>query len=301
MRIAGNGLLVVSLAFWIASLFTVEACAADPWPQRPVKIIVQVGPGVGVDISARFYAERLAELWKQPVVVENRPGGNGLIGTATFVRAHDDHTLLFSPAAPISVFPYLYDNLGYDPARDLVPVSLGAETFAALAASASSKIDKIDELEVRGRSKSRTRLTITLRWGRFQHCSEVFLKHYGLDMVQIPYLQDNLAVADLENGRLDIMLSTLASVLPALQSGKVRLLAVTNKTRAPIAPDVPTATEANCPELAYQGIVGFFGTSDMRAAVRDRISADVRRIAANPEFVAKFISIGQTARGSTAD
>ena len=111
-------------------------------------VIVQVGPGTGVDIPARLYAGAIGRAWKQPVIVENRPGADGLIADRRRSPARTTTTRCCSvPAAPISVFPYLYDNLGYDPARDLVPISRGAETFVALTASAASQMNSLGELE----------------------------------------------------------------------------------------------------------------------------------------------------------
>src|SRR5579863_1133227 len=104
-----GALVFVATTAW----FSLPAAAAQAWPQRPVHVIVQVGAGSGVDLTARLYAEQLAARWKQPVIVEDRPGANGLIGTGAFAASHDDHVLLFGPAAPISVFPYVYAKLPY--------------------------------------------------------------------------------------------------------------------------------------------------------------------------------------------
>ena len=298
MRAMSNAFSVMLLALGGTFYVAAPAAAEDSWPQRPVHVIVQVGPGTGVDIPARLYAARLAERWKQPVIVENRPGADGLIGTADFARMHDDHTLLFGPAAPISVFPYIYNNLGYDPTRDIVPISRGAETFVAMTASAASKINSLGELVARARAQP-GKLNYHSAPGAFPTLLGGFLKSYGLDMVQIAYRQDNLAMEDLEIGRLDIMLSTMASVLPAVQAGKARFLAVTNRERAPLAPDVPTATEAGYPELSFQGLLGFFGPPEMPSPLRDRIAADVRAVSADRAFSEKLLAMAQIAHGST--
>jgi tripartite-type tricarboxylate transporter receptor subunit TctC len=300
MRAMSNALSIVLLALGGTFYVAAHAAAEDSWPRRPVHVIVQVGPGTGVDIPARLYAERLAERWKQPVIVENRPGANGLLGTADFARRHDDHTLLFGPAAPISVFPYVYNNLGYDPAHDIVPISRGVETFVAMTASTASKVGSLGELVALARAQP-GKLNYHALPGAFPTLIGGFLKSYSLDMAQITYRQDNLAMEDLETGRLDIMLSTMASALPAVQAGKARFLAVTNRERAPIAPDVPTAGEAGYPELAYQGLIGFFGPPEMSAPLRDRIARDVRAVAADPGFSEKLLAIAQIAHGSTPE
>ena len=107
----------------VVGLTAATATAAETWPQRMVRVFVPVGAGSATDTAARIYADRLGERWKQPVVVENRPGADGLIGVSAFVAARDDHVLLFSFAAPISVFPVVREKLPYDPARDLIPIS----------------------------------------------------------------------------------------------------------------------------------------------------------------------------------
>src|SRR5436305_9837999 len=126
---------------------------AEQWPRRGVRLIVPVGAGSSPDVAARIYAERLAERWKQPVVVENRPGADGLIGTAAFVGAHDDHALLFAFASPMSVLPVIHATLPYDPGRDLVPISLAADTFGTLTAHASLKLGSLKDLVALARSQ----------------------------------------------------------------------------------------------------------------------------------------------------
>src|SRR5882757_2265262 len=123
------GLLVASF------LTSIPACA-DEWPRRAVRVIVPFAAASGPDFAARLFADRLSQRWKQPVVVENRPGADGLIGTAAFVNLRDDHVLMFSAAAPLSVLPVLQSKLPYDPARDVVPISSAADTFGAVATSA---------------------------------------------------------------------------------------------------------------------------------------------------------------------
>ena len=109
---------------------------AENWPQRPVRLIEPQSAGSGTDLAARLFAGQLAERWKQPVVVENRPGADGIIGVNAFAGMHDDHVLLYSPAAPISVFPETQENLSYDPAH-VIPISSAVDTFVAVATSAS--------------------------------------------------------------------------------------------------------------------------------------------------------------------
>ena len=155
--------------------------AAEPWPQRPVRLIVPIGAGSGSDVAARQFAERLAERWKHPVVVENRPGADGLIGTIAFAGTRDDHTLLFSPAAPISVFPQVHEKLAYDPARDLVPITLATNTFVMLAASETLKIESLPQLIALARSHP-GKLNWSSGGGALTYLLAGFVKSAGLDM-----------------------------------------------------------------------------------------------------------------------
>jgi tripartite-type tricarboxylate transporter receptor subunit TctC len=275
------------------------AIAAEPWPQRPVRLVVPFGSGGGPDVAARLYAEGLAVRWKRPVIIENRPGAEGLVGVSAFVGMRDDHTLLFSPAAPISVFPFTQQSLAYDPTRDFVPISAAADTFGSIAVPASLKVGSIEELVVLARAQP-GKLNWASGGGAFPILLAGFARTARLEVIQIPYREQNLAIQDLADGRIQYLASSLTALLPLAQSGKIRLLAVTNKTRAPMASGVPTATEAGHPELEFEGLVGFFGGRDMPPALRDRISVDVRAVAAQPKLVERLAGTGQIVHASTA-
>ena len=298
MRMTGfrGSVRVAGLA--IAAAAAATALAAEPWPQRAVRLIVPIGSGSAPDVAARLYAERLAVRWAQPAIVENRPGAEGLIGVTAFAGMRDDHTLLFSPAAPISVFPYTQDKLAYDPARDFVPISSAIDTFGSIAVSSSLKVASLAELVALARAQP-GKLNWSSGGGAFPTLLAGFAKTAGLDVVQVSYREQNLAIQDLAEGRIQILATTLTPLLPSAKAGKIRLLAVTNKGRAPVAPEVPTASEAGHAELEFEGLVGFFGGRDMPAALRDRISADIRAVAADPVVSGRFAAAGQIARGSS--
>jgi tripartite-type tricarboxylate transporter receptor subunit TctC len=274
------------------------ALAAGPWPQRTINLIVPLGGGSGPDIAARIYAEQLAVRWKQPVIVENRTGAEGLIGVTAFAGMRDNHTLLFSPAAPISVFPYTHEKIAYDHSRDFVPISSAANTFGVIATSASLNVRSIAELVSVARSQA-GKLNWATGGGAFPILFAGFVKSKSLDLAQVSYRQQNLAIQDLAEGRVQAFATTLTALLPLAQAGKVRLLAVTNKTRAPIAPEVPTVAEAGYPELEFDGLTGFFGGRDLPAGLRDRISEDVRAVAADAGVADRLAVAGQIVHAST--
>jgi tripartite-type tricarboxylate transporter receptor subunit TctC len=272
--------------------------AAEPWPQRPVRIIVPIAAGSGSDVAAREFAERLSARWKQPVVIENRAGADGLVGTAAFAAMHDDHVLLFSPAAPISVFPVTQANLPYDPARDLVPIASATNTFVMLASSQTLNVKSLQQMVELVRSRPGT-----LNWssggGALTYLLAGFVKNAKLDLVGVPYRDQNQAIQDLAAGRIHLMLTVLAALLPQVGAGTVTLLAVTNGKRAPLAPDVPTASELGFPDLAFEGLWGFFGPRDLPVERRDRIALDIASVAADPVLVRRLAAIGQIAHAGT--
>ena len=291
-------LLVAVLGASVIGEASTAAPDDDKWPHRTVRLVVPFASGSGPDVAARMYAERLSVRWKHPVVVENRTGAEGLVGVTAFAAMHDDHTLLFSPAAPISVFPFTQEQLGYDPARDLVPISLASDTFGAIAVPASLKVSSLAELVTLARLQPGV-----LNWasggGAFPTLLAGFAKTTGLDVVQVSYRDQTLAIQDLAEERIQFFATTLTALLPFASAGRIRLLAVTNKRRAPLAPAIPTAAEAGHGELEFEGLVGFFAARDTPAALRERISGDVRAIGADSVLRDRLTSAGQLVRGST--
>jgi tripartite-type tricarboxylate transporter receptor subunit TctC len=282
----------------LIGLALAPAAGAEAWPQRTVRFIVPTGPGAAADLAARLFADRLADRWKHPVVVENRPGAEGVMAVNAFVQMRDDHALLVSFAGPMSVLPVTQEKLPYDPVRDLVPISANTDIFASVATTASLRVGSLSELVTMARSQP-GKLNYHAAPGGPPIVFAGFLKSAGLDMVQVSYRQSILATQDLVEGRIQVVMGPLTTLLAQAQAGQVRLLAVTNKIRSPLALDVPTATEAGYPELSYEAFTGFFGARDMAPALRDRISADVRAVAADPVVAERLAAVGLTAHGST--
>ena len=289
----------LAACFMLSLIAIAMGVAAEPWPQRTVRFIVPFGAGSAPDMAARTYADRLAAQWKRPAIVETRTGAEGLVGVTAFAGMRDDHTLLFSPAAPISVFPFTHEKLTYDPARDFVPIATAIDTFGSIAASPSLKVASVGELVALARTQP-GKLNWTSGGGAFPVLLAGLAKTAGIDVVQVSYRQQGVAIQDVAEGRVQILATTLTALLPFAQAGKIRLLAVTNKRRAPIAPDVPTAIEAGYPVLEFEGLVGFFGGRDMPPALRDHISTAIRAAAADAALVERLAAAGQIVRGSTA-
>ena len=265
--------------------------AAEKWPNRPVRIIVTLGPGSGVDIGARLFADKLSTLWGQPVVVENRPGGDGMVAITAFLAAHDDHVLLDSPVSSFTAHPYFHDKLPYDP-KDLIPIARITKTVVAVSVPTSLGVNSLKELEALARAKP-GQLNWTTATGFTDFVFAGYLHSVGLTMAKVPYKNPVAAVTDLAENRIQVYMPAYAIVRPQVLAGKVKLLAVTNHERAPAIPDVPTAAEAGYPSLDFDGLVGLFGPPGIPDAVRDKIAADIKTIASDPGIVAKLTSTGQ--------
>jgi tripartite-type tricarboxylate transporter receptor subunit TctC len=278
-------------AAWLTAAPALSQAVAPSWPQRTVRFILPLGPGSGSDIGARLFAERLSARWGQPVVIENRPGGDGFVAITAFLNAHDDHTLLFAPTSTFTAHPVLHQKLPYDP-RDLVPIARVTNTLISVSVPASLKISSLKELVALGQARpgKLNRASIT---GAVDLVLAGFLNSVDLDVAKVPYRDPVQAVTDLAENRIQIYSSAFAIVQSQLQAGTIRALAMTNQARAPTAPDIPTAAEAGYPALTFDGLVGLFGPPNMAAALRERIAADIRAVAADPGVQSRLVQTAQ--------
>jgi tripartite-type tricarboxylate transporter receptor subunit TctC len=276
MRQTTRRLFALALgAITVASVAITSAKALD-WPNRPVKLILPLGAGSGSDIAARLLADRLSKRWGQPVIVENRPGGDGVVAINAFVTAHDDHVLLFAPSSSFTAHPYLHPDLPYKPS-DLVPITRVSNTIIAISVPVSLHIDTFKQLVERARAEPGK-----LNWagvtGALDFMFEGWLKREGLNITKVPYRNPVDAASDLAEGRVQVYESAFAIVRPQLEAGKIKPLAVTNTTRAPNMPDLPTVKEVGYPALTLDGLVGFFGPPGMPLDLRKRITDDIRAV-----------------------
>ncbi len=277
MRLKLHGLLTLACAFAAVAAATVTPLAAEDWPNRPVRFVLTLGAGSGSDIGARLLGDRLSKRWGQPVIVDNRPGGDGLVAINAFVSAHDDHLLLFAPSSSFTAHPFLHENLPYKPS-DLVPITRVSNTIIVIAVPASLPVNSLKELAALARAEPGK-----LNWAGVTGALDFFfagwLKREGLDMTKVPYRNPVDAAKDLAEDRVQVYEAALAIVRPQLEAGKVKLLAVTNTVRAPTEPKVPTVQEAGYPILTIDGLVGLFGPTGMPLKLRERITSDIRAVA----------------------
>jgi tripartite-type tricarboxylate transporter receptor subunit TctC len=264
---------------------------AAAWPQRPVKFIVPFGPGAGADIGARVFADKLQAQWTQPVVVENRPGGDSIVAITAFLNANDDHTFLFAPSGNFAVHPFIYSRLPYDP-NDLLPIARVSNTILGVAVKIDSPFATVKDF-----TDAAKRTPGKYNGAMVQGITEFTFWGYeaaeGITVVQVPYRDINSAAVDLGEGRIDIAMLSYAMLQSQLQAGRIRLLAVNNGTRAPAAPDVLTAREAGYPSLEVEGLVGLFGITTLTTEIKEKIAADVKRVAADPAIADRLKATGQ--------
>jgi tripartite-type tricarboxylate transporter receptor subunit TctC len=269
-------LFALALVPMAVSAVTFIASAETKWPTRPVRFILTLGAGSGSDIGARLLADRLSQRWGQPVIVENRPGGDAIVAINAFVGAHDDHVLLFSPTSSFTAHAYLHDNLPYQPS-DLVPITRVSNTIITISVPASLNVNSLKELAAMARAEPGK-----LNWagvtGALDFVFAGWLKQEGLNINKVPYRNPVDAANDLAEGRVQVYEAALAIVRPQLESGKIKLLAVTNSVRAPTQPNLPTVAEAGYPALTIDGLVGLFGPTGMPLDLRQRITADIRAV-----------------------
>jgi tripartite-type tricarboxylate transporter receptor subunit TctC len=269
-------LFALALALMAVSAVTFMASAETKWPSRPVRFILTLGAGSGSDIGARLLADRLSQRWGEPVIVENRPGGDAIVAINAFVTAHDDHVLLFSPTSSFTAHVYLHDNLPYQ-ASDLVPITRVSNTIITISVPASLNVNSLQELAAMARAEPGK-----LNWagvtGALDFVFAGWLKQEGLNINKVPYRNPVDAANDLSEGRVQVYEAALAIVRPQLESGKIKLLAVTNSVHAPTLPKLPTVAEAGYPALTIDGLVGLFGPTGMPLELRQRITADIRAV-----------------------
>jgi tripartite-type tricarboxylate transporter receptor subunit TctC len=268
---------LLAVAGLLAALAAAAPAAAQTWPTRPVKFIVSLGAGSGVDIGSRLIGDKLSQKWGQPVIIENRPGGDGVLALGVFAKQHDDHVLLAAPTSSFTAHPFLYENLPYKP-QDLNPIVRISNTTVAISVPTALGVNSLKELFDLAR-KEPGKLNWAGVTGALDFLLEGWLKGENIDIKKVPYRNPVEATNDLSENRVQVYEGAFAIVRPHLQSGKIKVLAVTSTQRDPAHPEIPTVADAGFPGLTVDGLVGLFGPPDMPTALRDKIYADVKSVA----------------------
>jgi tripartite-type tricarboxylate transporter receptor subunit TctC len=278
------------------------AAFAQAYPSKPIRIVVPYPPGGFNDTLGRTLAAKFTEAWGQPAVVENKPGGNTLIGNDFVAKAAPDgHTLLIV-AFPFSVVPSLFKAMPYDTVRDFAPVILAATSPNLLVVHPSLPVNTVGELIAMAKAKPGSLSYASTGNGSSNHISmELFKSLAGVNIVHIPYKGSGPAVSDLLGGQVQLMFDNTPNVLPHVKAGKLRALGSSGTQRSTLAPDVPTVAEAGVPGYevtVWFGVVAPAGTP--REVIR-KLNAEVTRILAMPDVRARFLAQGVDPVGSTPE
>src|SRR5262249_44578556 len=276
----------------LALLVTPTQPQAQSWPQRPVRLIVPFGPGAGADIGARLLSERLPARWGgKAVVIENRPGGDGLLAIQSFLSANDDHTFLFTPAGNFTVHPFQYDKLPYTNAA-LVPVARVSNTILGVGVPAAMNIGTVAEFVARAKAEP-GKLNAAVVPGITEFTFDYFVKTAGLSLQKVPYRDIVQAATDVGEGRLQIYMASYAILQPQAQAGRIKTVAVNRRERAPILPDIPPAIEGGCPAREVEGLVGLFGIKTLAKELIEQIGNDIVAVTKDPAVSARLSATAQ--------
>jgi tripartite-type tricarboxylate transporter receptor subunit TctC len=274
---------------------------AEPWPERTVRVILPLPAGSATDNAARLFAQGLAARWGKPVIIDNRPGGDGIPAVTGFLSARDDHTLLLSFAGVITINPLVHDKLPYDPAHDLVPIVSIVDNFFGIAVSETLKVASLEDFVTLARTQP-GKLNWAATSGLPDYIFAALQRRAGLKLTQVSYRDFAPALQDLGEGRIQVAVTGLSLLLPQVDAGKAKVLMVTNRERSRLAPTVPTAEELGHPDLTFDGAVGFYGWRDIPAALKERIAGDVRTVGSDPAIIERVASLGSVVRvGTSAD
>jgi tripartite-type tricarboxylate transporter receptor subunit TctC len=301
MRKRRNFLMLGVLAALAALALPATSSAQGAYPNRPIKFIVPYSAGGLPDTVARIFGQRLGESLGQSVVVDNKPGANGVLAAQVLTSSPaDGYTFMVTDGSMFSINPAIYRNLGYDYIRDFVPVSLAARAPLYLAVHPKTGVGTLQDFIALAKAKPGTLNYGSSGVGSTHHLTIESMKAtLGLDLQHIPYKGTAQSVPALVNGEVNVTLSALPSLVGFVMSNQVKLLAITTAERSPHAPDVPPVADV-IPGFNVAVAIGVLAAAGTPAAAVGRISADMDKIAKNPETVQALAKLGVEAVGSTA-
>jgi tripartite-type tricarboxylate transporter receptor subunit TctC len=277
------------------------ALAQDPFPQRPLTMIVPFAAGNVTDTVARKLSEKLGEALKQPVVVDNKPGASGIVGMNAIIKAAPDgHTLGLSAIGPMALNPALYPKLPYKPASELTVVSLVYKGPLLVLVPQNSPIKNLAELVARAKKDGLDYASPGN--GSSQHLTGELLRHAtGAKLAHIPNRGSGQAASLLLGGHVPVMFESVSVAMPLIKSGQVRALAISSEQRLPVLPEVPTFAQAGYPSVVASGWLAVVVPVGVPAPVRERLSETIRQLMATPEMREAILQLGGTAESMTAE
>jgi len=276
------------------------AHAQSDYPSRPVRIIVPFPPGGAADTLARIYGARMSEDWKQPVVVENRPGAGGIIGTEALAKSAPDGYSLEVVTVGHAVNASLMPKLPYDTAADFAPVALLATLPSLVVVNPTLPAKDIKELVALAKAKPATVTYASSGTGSTSHMSAALLSSMaGVSMVHVPYKGASAALNDVMGGQVQMTIDVAVSAVPQVKAGKLRALAITSAKRSSLLPDLPTVAESGVPGYEFTAWYVLLAPAKTPAAIVDKVSGEARRIAGLPEVREKLNALGAEPASAT--
>lgn len=265
--------------------------AQDAYPNRPIKILVGFAPGGFADVAARIVGQKLSQSLGQPVVVENRPGANGLIASDATAKSAADGYTLFLTSLGLTTNPLLTERVHYDPVRGFTPISLMAMVPNVLVAHPGVPANNLGELLALARSRKAPLTQASAGNGSSGHLSGALLQVMTkIPLIHVPYKGSGPAMNDLLGGQVDISFPAIPTALPMVRSGRIKAIAVTGAKRSPLMPEVPTIAEAGVPGYDTGGWYGVVGPPGMPKDIADRLSNELVKIMKMPDVRERFIA-----------
>ncbi len=250
------------------------ASLAQQWPTHAVRFVLPFGPGSGADTAARLITDTLAQKWGQPVIIDGKPGGDGLLSLGAVISAKDDHTLYFGPSSLFVVQRYMHADMNFDPETDLAPIAGVAKVQIAIAVPSSLNISTLADFVALARAKP-TETSYAVAPGFSEVVFDGFVKENGLAIAKVPYRDITKSPVDLGENRIQLSMQSFAAMRSYAQTDKIKIIAINDRVRSPIAPDIPTVVEAGFPSLLASPVLGLLGPRGMPLDLRRRIAADM--------------------------
>ena len=286
--------------FFVATAATV---GAQPFPSKPVKLLVGFPAGGGLDVLARIVGQRVSEQWGQPIIVDNRPGaGSNIAGDLAAKSAPDGYTLLHTNIALMSINPTLYSKMSFAPMKDLTPVIQLVNLPLAVMVRADSPFNSLKELGDFARANPGKLNFGSGGNGGVPHLAlELLNSSYDLKIVHVPYKGSADAVKDLLGGPIDVMCDAISVGLSHIKAGKLKALAVTTEARHPALPDTVTTTEAGFPKFQVTGWQGWVAPAGTPRALLEQVNAEANKAMNDPATRAKLFEQGYLPAGGSID
>ncbi len=296
-------LRLFGLSIAVLSALVGTAAAQDSYPSRPVRWIVPFVAGGPTDTLSRILTARLAEIWGQSVVVDNKGGASGAIGADLVAKAAPDgYTVMLGTQSTNASNVLFFPNLPYDPIKDFQPLTLIGTACMALVIPPSVPASTAQELVAWIRKQDGGVAYASAAPGSSQHvAAELLVKRTGIKATHVPYRGSAAAMPDLMSGRITYMFDNLPSALPQARAGKVKALAQTCARRSPSAPDLPTMEEAGFPDFAIEGWYGIFAPAKTPRPIVDKLSADINKVLMEPASLERWKTLGFDPIGTTPE